>query len=530
MGMLRSTTISHPGLMAQLEFLAAQHEVDIEYAVSASPWEVHVQRPPKNVVILSYHNDAYLRGFGARYDGERLLYSGPWNMYSAYCPSRSSGTVINVPFYGGGVKAVGLRVSNVIYLFFSLDRLFEMATASTWVNDPHGPEYVEELGGYGRWSGGGDVSALRRKLFDDIFSTHMPEAAKAIKEFSWDIEKTDFMLQQETFFFEVRQKWSTRLYQVQQEKWDVGERLRLLSREAAQLQSSVDAWEAGSAVRKQQAEEAFATYIAYLSKGVIANPTWSGTTFSFIVNPLVVGAQHEYGTTMGPWQVALSFGGGVANTIQKMPTSILSGSGYWHPHISLSGHLCMGNAEPMLLEAIGRMDLAGAITVVLEFLQGYNANSPYCRIEEWHPDYCDDDDEHESCYDSSSSRDCVNCSDRTCAYRSDAEERCAENHEDNPRYCINCRDCDNASVAEESCHNTQADNSRTWTCVSQCTTTSCTYHGDATACKYTHEGELCRGCENTECRYYMSDDESEGETEGEESPAVPAGERVEETA
>ncbi len=504
MGMLRSTTIRHPGLKAQLEFLAAQYNVDIEFISHATPWEFRVQRPPKHVVILSYNNDT-IRGFGALYGKDQLAYTGPWSTYGLYCPS---GAPIAVPSSDGStLRTVGLRVANVIYLYFSLEHLFGTgSTSSTWLSTPDGG-FLDGLG-HGRWVDGGDVAALRRKLFDDIFNTHMPEAVKAIKEFSWDIEKATFLQKQEAFFAEVVQKWSTRLSQIGQEKWDIGDRLRVLSREEAQLQESIRSWEAGAEARAKRAEDAFATYVSYLSSGVIADPDWSGTCFTFTVNPMVVSTngRTDEGVEMGPWVVNLDFGGGSPHTIQKTPTSILSSDGFWHPHVSQAGRPCLGNAEPMLIEAIGRQDLAGAITIVLEFLRGYNPDSPYCRIERWDPDYEDED----ACYENSSPHDCVVCT-RNCSYREGAEGRCAEYYSDD---CIDCRDCDECSTAEDYCHDDRVERGTPWYCIFTCTRRRCAYYRDVHSCRNSYDEDQCIECPYNDCEYHPSfEEESEAPEE-----------------
>jgi hypothetical protein len=191
----------------------------------------------------------------------------------------------------------------------------------------------------------------------------------------------------------------------------------------------------------------------------------------------------------------------------------------------------MGNAEPMLHEAVGRSDLTGAIAVILEFLQGYNEDSPYCRIERWDPDYRDDDDDNEFCYEHSGPHDCVVCS-RDCGYRDDAESRCWEYHEDDPEYCIECRDCDYHSTAEDDCHGNQMRAGTPARCVLTCRRSQCNYHADYDACHECHDGSYCKGCDaGSDCPHYESDDEEPEETD--EAPTTPTGEptnATEETA
>jgi len=523
MGMLRNTLIKHPGLRAQMEFLAAQHGIDIEFVTHASPQEVKVVRPPKHVVVLSFGNDSSTRGFSALYDKERLTYVGPWSGYGSYCPGCTSGIPITVPAAAGGTKTVGLRVGNVIYLYFSLEQLFEHGTSLAWQPEDaggYGLEYVDGLG-YGRWVTGGDSVALVRKLFNDIFDKHMPEAAKAVLEFNWDIERADFVTRQARFFATVFEKWSSRLSQVEQEKWNAGEHLRTLCREEAHLRASCEGWEAAAPARKKQAEDAFDTYISYVKNGVISDAQWAGSTFSFVVNPLNVGGDHEYATEMGPWRVSLDFNT-CACSISKMDHTVLSSSGFWHPHINLSGRLCMGNADALLHEAVGRSDLVGAIAVILEFLQGYNEDSPYCRIEQWNPDYSDDDD-HESCYENSSPHDCVCCY-RDCGYRDDAESRCWDYHEDTPKDCIRCRDCDYVDTAEENCHRDQVNCGYAWKCVGECELSRCAYYQDSDSCYDSHEGAECTDCcVGSDCRRYV---DSEAAEEPEEAPVEQAAEQM----
>jgi len=56
---------------------------------------------------------------------------------------------------------------------------------------------------------------------------------------------------------------------------------------------------------------------------------------------------------------------------------------YSHPHLNEHGHACLGNLAPMLLKFLGEKDIVGVIEKVTEFLQHYNRDNPYIKLENW---------------------------------------------------------------------------------------------------------------------------------------------------
>jgi len=104
---------------------------------------------------------------------------------------------------------------------------------------------------------------------------------------------------------------------------------------------------------------------------------------------------------------------------------------------------------PVIAKTLGCGDVVGAISAVLEFLRAYNHGNGYVDLMRWNPDYEDEDDRFESCYENSACHDCVVCGDSDCQYRDGAESRCYENHDTSD--CISCGDCSYRDTAIRNC-------------------------------------------------------------------------------
>jgi hypothetical protein len=153
---------------------------------------------------------------------------------------------------------------------------------------------------------------------------------------------------------------------------------------------------------------------------------------------------------------------------------------------------------PVIAKTLGCGDVVGTIGTLLEFLRSYNHGNGYVDLMRWNPDYEDEDDRFESCYENSVCHDCVVCGDSDCQYRDGAESRCYENHD--TRDCIECGDCSYRDNAIQNCREQHAP----WECT-ECVN-SCTYAGDISEC---HEQDRCGDCPLTDCTHNPDRDKND---------------------
>ena len=148
----------------------------------------------------------------------------------------------------------------------------------------------------------------------------------------------------------------------------------------------------------------------------------------------------------------------IINTVKKV-------SGYHHPHISQDGTPCFGNISSTVYYLLIHQDIYQLVTLLIEFLKSYNEDNSYKKIQYWDPNHDEDEegmDQYESCYEDSSPYECVICSDTSCPYHEDAQDRCRDTR-DNLDDCVECMaDCRYARNYEE-CFENQRD-SRTSEC------------------------------------------------------------------
>jgi len=57
--------------------------------------------------------------------------------------------------------------------------------------------------------------------------------------------------------------------------------------------------------------------------------------------------------------------------------------GYWHPHISLDGHICLGTASASVHDALTELDFGKALRYMKSIVHTYNPNSPYVTLHDF---------------------------------------------------------------------------------------------------------------------------------------------------
>jgi hypothetical protein len=185
--------------------------------------------------------------------------------------------------------------------------------------------------------------------------------------------------------------------------------------------------------------------------------------------------------------------------------------GFHHPHVNTDGTPCWGNLEGDAIKLLTQDDYCALLVIAIELLRSYNPHNPFIRIENWDPDWSDEEDErrrYEDCSESASSEDCVRCSDDNCPYQSDAESRCRDN-KDYPDDCKACsiNHCSYHTRAISDCQDDRIDEpSRCVSC-----DIACVYSGSRSACFEVHQGESCGDCDVEECSYRPAEEEDNHE-------------------
>jgi len=221
---------------------------------------------------------------------------------------------------------------------------------------------------------------------------------------------------------------------------------------------------------------------------------------------------HGFVYEFGCFTIELPLGNGHLTIKPAEGTHVVEG--FPHPHISSDNIPCLGNIGATMAQLMGEGKVVELVTLLLQFLRSYSADNPYLRIERWDPDWEDDDDRFESCYDSASLSDCATCNDWDCGYRDGSARRCLENTDTED--CIECAACDLREDAVRGCRESH----QPFECVT--CGTSCPWAGNARLCRDTHGGEECAGCRNTDCEYHQPEEEDQDEHEEREVPAASA--------
>jgi hypothetical protein len=286
---------------------------------------------------------------------------------------------------------------------------------------------------------------------------------------------------------------------VEEKTWQI---TGLVSRNERLREALAQFEDSTKAQQKRKAVEEHGEMVKMLQAGSIFNLRIESGEVHFETGKVEIDFD-DYRYELGPFHVEMTLADASLNIKGLRGASKVDG--YSHPHVASSGVPCLGNMAPVIAKTLGMGDVVGAIGTVLEFLRAYNDGNGYVDLRRWNPDFEDDDDKYESCFESSSCHDCVVCSDDGCPYADGAPSRCWENHDVSD--CIECGDCSYRDRAIESCR----EDHDPW----ECTTCerSCTWAGDLLACKESHDGSRCGGCPEVTCQFNpkkTGDDDAEG--------------------
>ena len=464
----------HPGLAAALAF---------EEQRLGLPLEVHHRHlldipandPFRPVLDVTIHTGSAVEDFPVLLEDELLEITAP-----AYVVEDER--VFGFRGRRGEVSPLAGVTGNQVRLYFDLDAVF-------W----H-PDQVRR-----RPSNGGRPDAHPAvRLADLVLGPALTRAGRNIRSYSWRAERDAYARRvfqaQEQQADEWRRAIRDNDIAIEDKTWQV----RALAEKNTQLRDQVLAFERLTRRRMiRQAHEDHAQIVRMLGRGLrslkIENGLLEASTAPIEI--MWDGVHYE----MGSYVIQLPLGNGRVTIHPDEDCTHVDG--YFHPHVNSDGNPCLGNIGGSLAQLLGEGEHAQAITLLLEFLRSYNPDNPYVRLERWDPDWEDEDDRWERCYDNASLSDCATCDDWDCPHREDAQTRCYENTD--TQDCIACAGCDLHREAIDHCRSDHAPED----CVA--CDIDCPYADDEEECFQAYDGERCADCDNDNCTHFCEEDDDD---------------------
>lgn len=464
----------HPGLAQVLEFEQQRlglpiegRRIDLSDPSSRSPFAP--------VIELRVHTGHYPDTFPVLLDDESMEVRAP------VC-FRQDQDLVGFRNHDGSLAPLAGVTGNVVCVYFDLDRVFRH------------PEEVRR-----RPTNGTPVSGTPgNRLADLILAQAIPLAVHNIRSHDWSDEVKEYAGRVVAARDQVASEWRRAVREnataLEDKVWEI----QNLTRKNEDLLSRIRGYEMLTRRRIiRHAEEDLRQVIRMLGRSLREMELDDGSLV-VTTRPISVDFEgHLY--EFGCYRMRLPLGEGTVTIHAADPDSRVDG--FPHPHVNAQGVPCLGNIGVTLARLLGAGEVSQSITLLLEFLRSYNPENPFLRIERWNPDWEDEENRWESCYDQASLRDCATCDDGDCPHREDAERRCYNNTE--TRDCIECGDCDYAQRSIVDC---RADRSAR-ECVSCSADCSCA--GDQDHCFESHAGDDCADCDNEDCTHHPKEDDDE---------------------
>ena len=459
--------VIHAGLRALLDFEETRSGIPIDFQ-EVREFDSGDQRALPRVEVRAYMG-ASKRTVEIPVDDQVFVYEGSWWPYGEEGPD-----LVTL-----GEVRVGKVRNQRLFLYLSLEQVFQQA--------------------------GDERAALARKLFDLLVTPTVRKLAEVTQQEGWQAIHRAYVGMKMGVLDRSVRAWDEELSRVEREVdeklWNIQE---LAVRSERLRESLTFHRKLTRPSREREAKAEIAHFAKLVQVGVLGHIEVEGSGLTLIVNPLTI-EHHSEEYRLGPFRVHLAL---QENSIRIFGIDDAArAQGYWHPHVDTHGKPCLGNIGTPIWRAMGRSNLLDVVTALIEFLRSYNPDNPYVRLECWNPDWEDDEDRFESCYEEASARECAHCNEDGCPWRDGAEERCYEDHSRTD--CIECGDCGYRRQAMATCREDHED--EPWECT-ECMT-SCTYAGDLLACFNSHRGELCADCPLTECTKRLQTDDQTDEAD-----------------
>ena len=356
----------------------------------------------------------------------------------------------------------------------------------------------------------GPRNAINR-IFDQLAALALNRAVEYIRAYDWREEKARFA---GVMTRALDRSIDRMTADISDNDWSIETKTNEvieLVRKNAELRECAEAIKATGYERRQ--ENAFRSFaeMMKLTPRAYRSITFDETDLTAETGPVQI--DHEGATyDLGRFRIEIGFASDTLEIHNLVPDRIIDG--YHHPHVNSSGNPCLGNISLSLAKLLTAKQYVPALILTHQFLCSYSADNPYIKIERWDPDWVDDDDDYETCYENASTQVCIDCSRDGCPWWDDRYERCREFAE--LERCLECKDCDEWETLVENCR----EDKQPWECVT-CGTNGCQWAGDERACRDSHNAEDCPDCDQTDCQYYPEPEEENDDDNRENTPAVP---------
>ena len=335
------------------------------------------------------------------------------------------------------------------------------------------------------------------KVADLIFSQALTIAQRNIRKYDWKREVREYTSHVVASHRQTLETWRGAYRQnerdIEEKSWEI----QKLARKNGELRQRIRTHNLLTVKRvERKAREDHQNLVRLLGRGVTSFRVTSG-----VLTVTTAPVEIAWGGTtydMGRYVISVPLSEG---RLTVKPADDNDVEGYPHPHVASDGAPCLGNMGATVAQLLGEGEHFQLVTTLLEFLRSYNPDNPYLRLEKWDPDWEDEDNRYESCYDDAALSECATCSDWDCPHRDGAEGRCYEytNTED----CIACGGCERAQDAVRYCRGQHAPE-ECFACDAECE-----YAGDADACLSVHNGDHCPDCPNDNCNHHPEGEDNE---------------------
>jgi len=463
----------HPALAGLLQF--EEQRLGIPVEVSRKPlYQACSPSPFRPVMEVRIHTGTSPETFPVLLEDELLEITAP-----AYVEPNTT----EVGFKDGTGQLCPLAgvTGNVTTLYFDLDEIFT-SPANVRRKPTNGTRPTGHPG---------------NKVADLIFTQAFAVALGNIRRYDWRKEAEEYSRHVAAARERMVGEWRAAYRSNERELEDKGWEIRRLAEKNAELRQRIRLHDL--LTRKQiqrKAREDHSGLVRLLGRGLGSIEVENGVLRASTAPVEIIweGLRYE----MGRYEISVPLGEGRLTIKPRDGNEV---EGFPHPHVNTDGTPCLGNVGTTVAQLLGEGEHFQLVTTLLEFLRSYNPENPYLRIEKWDPDWEDDDDKYESCYDDASLSDCATCNDWDCPHRDGAENRCYEYTDVHD--CIACGACDRHRAATEHCREMNE--------VHVCVTCEqeCTYAGDEEACYEAHAGRMCNDCPNDNCNHRESEDEVE---------------------
>ena len=330
-------------------------------------------------------------------------------------------------------------------------------------------------------------------IFGEIVTLALDQAIKYIKTNDWEKEKSLFVQVMTKTLVENLEKMNTNIEEnTESINYRTNDIVTLINKNN-ELKEIVEALNKTSFRRRKENALRDFTQMMKLIPQVYKTIVFDEFYLKAETNPIEI-EFNNYTYEMGRFEIKIGFGNDTLEIRNLEENKCVRG--HAHPHVGSDGYPCLGNISVTIDKLLADKQYTGLLILLHKFLCSYNLDNPFEKIENWNPDWEDNDEnDYDDCYENSSTWDCVECNDTDCPYWEDRFERCQEFAE--LERCLSCKQCPQWQIEVEACRQDHKPSE----CVT-CDLSNCPWAGNEEECYEIHNGNDCTNCSHTSCRYF----------------------------